>query len=70
MSSNGNTAKWIGLIAGVILVLGFGTMGMVQGATATRVQRNTDDIRGTQINQAVIAEELKHINEKLDRLLE
>ena len=69
MSNNGNTARWIGLISGIILVLGFGTAGMVQGTTATRVQRNEDDIREVEINQAVVIEELRHINEKLDRLL-
>ena len=73
MNSNGTTAKWVGLIAGVILVLGFGSIGMIQAATSGKVQRNQDDIRVIQINQAVILEGFKHINEinkKLDRLLE
>ena len=69
MDKNGSTAKWIGIISGVILTLGFGSFLAAQAAIGRRVERNTDDIRNMETNQAVITTELVNINKKLDRLL-
>lgn len=67
--SNGVTAKWIGIIATIIIVLGFGTVSVII-ADQTRRQFNTEsDVRRMDKNQVLIIYQLKEINGKLDRLL-
>lgn len=70
MHTNGVTAKWIGLVAGAIIVLGFGAVGVSQSGILKRVEVNEVDIRRVDKNQAVIIFQLKGIDTKLDRLLE
>ena len=68
--TNGHTAKWIGIIAAIIITLGFGTITAIQGGVLKQVERNESDIRRVDKNQAVIIYQLEEINDKIDRLLE
>ncbi len=70
MNTNGSTARWIGLIAGVIIVLGFTTLIAAQTGILKRVEVNETDVRRIDKNQAVIIFQLEGINKKLDKLLE
>ncbi len=58
------------MIAGAIIVLGFGAVITAQSGTLKRVEVNEVDIRRVDKNQAVILFQLKEINRKLDRLVE
>ncbi len=70
MNTNGSTARWIGLIAGVIIVLGFTTLIAAQTGILKRVEVNEVDVRRIDKNQAVVIFQLEGINKKLDKLLE
>ena len=67
--TNGATARWVGLIAGIIITLGFGTLTAVQDSMLKRVECNESDVRRVDKNQAVIIYQLTEIDKKLDRLL-
>ena len=68
--TNGSTARWIGLIAGVIIVLGFTTLIAAQSGILKRVEVNETDVRRIDKSQVLIIYQLKEINKKLDKLLE
>lgn len=70
MTSNGNTAKWISIIAAIILTLGFGTVGIIMGDYATRQTYVENDIKRMDKSQTLLIYQLKEINKKLDRLLD
>ncbi len=70
MNTNGSTARWIGLIAGVIIVLGFTTLIAAQSGILKRVEVNETDVRRIDKSQVLIIYQLKEINKKLDKLLE
>lgn len=67
--TNGSTARWIGIIAGAIIVLGFGAVITAQSGVLKRVEVNEVDIRRVDKNQAVILFQLESMDKKLDRLL-
>ena len=64
-SMNGDTAKWIGLIAGIVMILGFGAAYRSDAINHADTQRNTEDIHSMQIIQALVANELKNMNKEL-----
>ncbi len=68
--TNGSTARWIGMIAGAIIVLGFGAVITAQSGTLKRVEVNETDVRRIDKSQVLIIYQLKEINKKLDKLLE
>ncbi len=70
MNTNGSTARWIGLIAGVIIVLGFTTLIAAQTGILKRVEVNETDVRRIDKNQVLVIYQLREINKKLDKLLE
>ncbi len=70
MNTNGSTARWIGIIAGVIIVLGFTTLIAAQTGVLKRVEVNETDVRRIDKNQVLVIYQLREINKKLDKLLE
>ncbi len=70
MNTNGSTARWVGIIAGIIIVLGFTTLIAAQTGILKRVEVNEVDVRRIDKNQAVVIFQLEGINKKLDKLLE
>ncbi len=69
MNTNGSTARWVGIIAGIIIVLGFTTLIAAQTGILKRVEVNETDVRRIDKNQAVIIYQLDEIDGKLDKLL-
>ena len=69
MNGNG-TAKWIGIIATLIIVLGFGTTGAIIAEQGCRQAHTEENVERMDKSQAVILYRLDEINDKLDRLLE
>ena len=45
MNTNGSTARWIGIIAAIILTLGFGTVGVIMGDQSQRQLNTETDVR-------------------------
>lgn len=70
MHTNQTTAKWIGIIATIIIFLGFGTVGVIQNGTLKRVESNETDVRRIDKSQVLIIYQLTEINKKIDILLE
>ena len=70
MSTNGSTARWISIIAAIILTLGFGTVGVIMGDQSQRQLNTEADVRRMDKNQVLVIYQLKEINKKLDQLLE
>ena len=70
MNSNGATAKWIGIIATLIIVLGFGTTGAIIADQGRRQAHTEENVERMDKNQVLIIYRLDEINDKLDRLLE
>ena len=70
MNTNGSTARWIGIIAAIILTLGFGTVGVIMGDQSQRQLNTETDVRRMDKEQVLIIYQLKEINRKLDQLLE
>ncbi|HDY89601.1 MAG TPA: hypothetical protein ENH82_16005 [bacterium] len=69
------TIMWIGIISSVILASGGISYGVIQGAARAQIGRVQKQVNGHEIiigelktQYAVIENELKHINEKLDNL--
>lgn len=69
MPTNGSTARWIGMVAGAVIVLGFGAVITAQSGILKRVEVNETDVRRMDKNQVLIIYQLKEINGKLDKLL-
>ena len=66
---NDATAKWIGIIATIILTLGFGTVGVITSEQSRRQLNTEADVKRMDKSQAVILYQLKEINRKLDKLV-
>ncbi len=70
MSTNGSTARWISIIAAIILTLGFGTVSVIIADQSQRQLNTETDVRRMDKNQVLVIYQLKEINKKLDQLLE
>jgi len=66
MSIKDSTARWIGILIFVLLSLG----GLLWGSINQRVQVNATQIIELREDRSMVLNELKHINQKLNLIID
>ncbi len=69
MKNNHTVVKWISIIVSIILITGSLCYGTIQGVRIRQLEGMLNKVELHSRLIAVIENELKHINEKLNKLL-
>lgn len=76
-NGNGTTARWLGLIAGIILTITGWTIAGVNmskakqlNSTTTKIEKNEDDIGELQTQTGIVITELRYLKESIDEIKE